>query len=147
MKLRKLTIHNIASIADACIEFDKKPLQDEAVFLICGDTGSGKTTILDTICLALYNSTPRLSMVAGKESYTDVNGEQITLVNPNQYLRKGAWEASVTLSFESGGKEWQASWSTHRANRKPDGKFQGIKWELTDLGEMKGTTGEIYQGD
>lgn len=133
MKLRKLTIHNIASIADACIEFDKKPLQDEAVFLICGDTGSGKTTILDTICLALYNSTPRLSMVAGKESYTDVNGEQITLVNPNQYLRKGAWEASVTLSFESGGKEWQASWSTHRANKKPDGKFQGIKWELTDL--------------
>ena len=133
MKLRKLTIHNIASIADASIDFDGKELQNEAVFLICGETGSGKTSILDAICLALYNSTPRLSMASGKGSYTDVNGEQITLVNPNQYLRKGTWEASVTLDFEAGGKEWRASWSTHRANKKVDGRFQGINWELMDL--------------
>lgn len=132
MKLRKLIIHNIASIADAEIDFSGEVLRDEAVFLICGETGSGKTTILDAICLALYNKTPRLSQATARESYTDVNGESITLSSPVQYLRKGSWEASVKLTFEAGGKDWEASWSIHRANRKTDGRFQGIQWEVTD---------------
>ena len=132
MKLRKLIIHNIASIADAEIDFSGEVLRDEAVFLICGETGSGKTTILDAICLALYNKTPRLSQATARESYTDVNGESITLSSPVQYLRKGSWEASVKLTFEAGGIDWEASWSIHRANRKTDGRFQGIQWEVTD---------------
>ena len=132
MKLRKLIIHNIASIADAEIDFSGEVLRDEAVFLICGETGSGKTTILDAICLALYNKTPRLSQATARESYTDVNGESITLSSPVQYLRKGSWEASVKLTFEAGGVDWEASWSIHRANRKTDGRFQGIQWEVTD---------------
>ena len=132
MKLKKLIIHNIASIADAEIDFSGEGLRDEAVFLICGETGSGKTTILDALCLALYNKTPRLSQATARESYTDVNGESITLSSPVQYLRKGAWEASVKLTFEAGGKDWEASWSTHRANRRTDGRFQGIIWEITD---------------
>ena len=132
MKLKKLIIHNIASIADAEIDFSGEGLRDEAVFLICGETGSGKTTILDALCLALYNKTPRLSQATARESYTDVNGESITLSSPVQYLRKGAWEAAVKLTFESGGKDWEASWSTHRANRRTDGRFQGIIWEITD---------------
>ena len=53
--------------------------------------------------------------------------------SPVQYLRKGSWEASVKLTFEAGGKDWEASWSIHRANRKTDGRFQGILWEVTDM--------------
>ena len=45
MRLRKLTIHNIASIEDAEIDFEARPLSDEPVFLITGDTGSGKSTM------------------------------------------------------------------------------------------------------
>ena len=60
MKLQKLTIHNIASIEDAVIDFDAQPLADSEVFLITGKTGAGKSTILDAICLALYADTPRL---------------------------------------------------------------------------------------
>ena len=63
MKLKKLTIDNIASIEHAVIDFDAAPLADERLFLITGETGSGKSTIIDCICLALYNSTPRLSSV------------------------------------------------------------------------------------
>ncbi|MDE5733069.1 MAG: AAA family ATPase, partial [Bacteroidales bacterium] len=69
MKLLKLTIHNIASIENAVIDFAEGPLADDTRFLICGPLGSGKTTILDAICLALYNTTPRLKN-ASNESYT-----------------------------------------------------------------------------
>lgn len=131
MKLKELKIHNIASIADATIDFDGGLLRDEALFLICGETGSGKTTILDSICLVLYNKTPRLSQAA-RESYLDVNGDQLSLSNPVQYLRKGSWEASLSLSFEAQGKDWEAHWSTHRANKKADGKFQSVVWEVQD---------------
>ena len=64
MKLKKLTIQNIASIEHAEIDFDASPLCDEHLFLITGKTGSGKSTIIDCICLALYNSTPRLRAAA-----------------------------------------------------------------------------------
>ena len=60
MKLQKLTIHNIASIEDAVIDFEAQPLVDSEVFLITGKTGAGKSTILDAICLALFADTPRL---------------------------------------------------------------------------------------
>lgn len=55
MKPLKLTMHNIASFTgthtiDFCVLDD--------MFLICGKTGSGKTTILDSITYALYGSLP-----------------------------------------------------------------------------------------
>ena len=53
MKIKKLHIYNIASIEDETIDFTAPPLSDSDVFLITGKTGSGKTTILDAICLAL----------------------------------------------------------------------------------------------
>lgn len=133
MKLKRLVIHNIASIADAVIDFEGPELRDEAVFLICGETGSGKTMILDSICLALYNDTPRLAQASRNDSYMDQAGMTVTLTNPVQYLRKGTWEASIELRFESGGLEYAASWSIRRANRKSDGRFQNIVWEVLDI--------------
>ena len=44
MKLKKLEIHNIASIEDAVIDFEAKPLSDSNVILITGDTGAGSDT-------------------------------------------------------------------------------------------------------
>ncbi|MCR4738301.1 MAG: AAA family ATPase [Bacteroidales bacterium] len=43
MILKKIHIHNIASLENAELDFDQKPLSTARLFLICGDTGSGKT--------------------------------------------------------------------------------------------------------
>ena len=125
MKLQKLTIHNIASIEDATIDFESKPLADSEVFLITGKTGSGKSTILDAICLALFADTPRLdgTQMEGnlkeentKEVDTKEKQKVVTLKDPRQLMRKNTGEAFVSLSFIGSNKvHYEATWSVIRA--------------------------------
>ena len=96
MIIKKVTIHNIASIADATIDFEAQPLDDATVFLITGETGAGKTTLLDAICLALFNKTPRMEMgMNSEETETKVKAN-----DTRQLLRRGADDGSVRLLFK-----------------------------------------------
>ncbi|MBO7136751.1 MAG: AAA family ATPase [Spirochaetaceae bacterium] len=55
MKPNKLILENIGPFTEkTVIDFSELG----SMFLICGDTGAGKTTILDSICYALYGSLP-----------------------------------------------------------------------------------------
>lgn len=132
MKLLQLDIHNIASIEDATIDFSKEPLADTEVFLITGKTGSGKSTILDAICLALYAKTPRLNDEKAKAK--SIGFDTLKLTSPLQLLRKNTGEGYVSLLFEgNNGVQYKARWEVHRKGKKADGNFQPLKWTLENL--------------
>ena len=60
MKIQKIYIKNINSLAgENTIDFTQPPLSTAALFAITGPTGAGKSTVLDAICLALYDQCPR----------------------------------------------------------------------------------------
>lgn len=130
MKLQKLTIHNIASIKDAEIDFEAQPLSGSEVFLITGKTGSGKSTILDAICLALFADTPRLNNTNMQGDVQD--GEStLKIYDPRQLLRRDAAEGNVALTFEgSNGIRYRATWAVQRAHRKLTGRMQPKEWTL-----------------
>ena len=131
MKLKKLDITNIASISSASIDFTSAPLSDSPIFLICGETGSGKSTILDAICLALYNKTPRLTNgnKTTETSYKE-GGQEISIMSVNQLLKKGEKEGGITLLFEGAdGSDYIAEWKC-RVNR--NGKLKDEEWYITD---------------
>ena len=134
MKIKKLTIHNIASIEDAEIDFTKAPLADSDVFLITGDTGSGKSTILDAISLALYANTPRMKDTKMQGSITDSGTKGIQVDDPRRLLREGTGEGFVELELDGAdGTPYKAVWAVHRANNTASGRLQGKKWSLTNL--------------
>jgi len=151
MKLLTLTIHNIASIADATINFDQGPLARENIFLIAGATGAGKSTIIDCICLCLYGTTPRYKSAA-KDSFEvlradgqdDVDG--LSTDDEKQLLRRGTGEGFTELSFsDDKGTKYTARWAVKRARNKITGKLQNVEWTLTSPKESLRKVREIKE--
>lgn len=99
MKIKELHLRNIASIESADIDFengldDRMTGRPAATFLISGDTGTGKSVILDGIAMALYKKTPRIAGVANKlnNDFVDSEGQTVNVTSIEQYTRLGISE-------------------------------------------------------
>ncbi|MCO4780761.1 MAG: hypothetical protein KC646_00450 [Candidatus Cloacimonetes bacterium] len=117
MKILSINFSNLNSLkGDFCIQLDSGSLHDAGIFAICGPTGSGKSTILDAITLALFGKAAR---------YDDGT-------NVQNMMSRGTWESKASVSFETRKKIYTSTWMLKRAHKKPDGKFQGVKREVSD---------------
>ncbi len=132
MRLLRLEIENIASFENVTVDFTDPMLGDTDIFLISGETGSGKSTILDAICLALYGTTPRIEASADRTQARDDMPDSIALSDPCRLMRRGTGFCHAALEFEAGARRYTASWSVQRAYRRPNGKFQKKVWHLRD---------------
>lgn len=148
MKIKELHLRNIASIEKADINFenglnDAVTGQPSPIFLISGDTGTGKSVLLDGISMALFKNTPRLKDVSEKTNNRFIanNGEPLDIFSLKQYTRLGISEKDDCYSelvFDGNdGLEYtvRLSLGMKRKNKKgADGQylldFQDIKWRL-----------------
>ena len=132
MKIEKIIIENINSIEKAEISFTEGVLVHEPLFLITGETGSGKTTILDAITLALYDKSPRYENTKNKEKTENGLSSMQSTTNA---LRKGTSDGKAELWFNVGNEEYIATWQMHRTRNGKYDMTNRRKLEVVKGGE------------
>lgn len=120
MKILKIAFKNINSLrGEHEIDFNKEPFLQNSLFAITGPTGSGKTTILDVISLALFNQVPRL----GKLSTAEV-------LKKGAILTRNQKEAYAKITYECKQGIFASTWQISTART---GNLRDYHMELANL--------------
>ena len=96
MRIQRIRLLNLNSLRTRVeLDFTQPPFTYTGLFAITGDTGAGKTTILDAITLALYGKTARS--------------------HQSEVMSNGATEAWAEVEFSSSEGQFRTKWMQARA--------------------------------
>ncbi|WP_372919677.1 AAA family ATPase [Salegentibacter sp.] len=124
MKILRIEFKNINSLkGENQIDFTDSPFTGSSLFAITGPTGSGKSTILDVISLALFNNIPRM----GKISTSEINRTGAILTRNQQ-------EAMAAVTYQGKSGIYRSQWSISTART---GNLRDYEMELSDVGTGK----------
>lgn len=148
MKILSIRLKNLASIeGEFDIDFTTEPLSSAGIYAISGPTGAGKSTILDALCLALYDRTPRFTASSESLYLRDVGDSQINQSDVKNILRRGTGEGFAEVVFLAvNGHRYQSRWLVRRARGKSTGSLQAQTIQVIDLDTdvaLQGTKTEI----
>lgn len=116
------------------IDFDREPLRRAGLFAITGPTGAGKSTILDALCLALFDSMPRLPAGRGEMLGPEGDPNSIRTNDVRTVLRRGAGFGWAEVDFVGiDGDAYRARWELRRARQKAQGALQQQSMSLSSL--------------
>ena len=116
MKILNVYFNNINSLAgESRIDFDKAPIADVGVFAITGPNGSGKTSILDAISLALYGETFRFKKPA------------------ENVMTRNTAVCFAQVEFIVSGEKYRSSWQVKRQDDSPEGKALAAQMQLVHV--------------
>jgi len=124
VKLHRIEVTNLNSLYDDhAVDLDEA-LGGADLFLIQGPTGSGKSTLMDAVSLALFATTPRLSALRNEMAIAD------------QVMSRGTGETRASVEFSkfeadrSRRVRYRATWAARRARRRPEGNVQPTERSL-----------------
>ena len=123
MKILKIEFKNINSLkGEHEIDFSKAPFTISSLFAITGPTGSGKSTILDVVSLALFNRIPRMP---GNKTLSKNDIQKFGAV-----LTQNQKEAFAKITYSTKTGKYTSKWEISTART---GNLKDHWMEISDL--------------